>query len=299
MVNLIGLLLFASVCLGAAAVHRMRMAPAEPAPAEPAPSAEPGGLDRGGFARPGLGERLETAAAQAGLDWTGQFFAACGLTGAGLGLLLMLGGAPIWGLMTAAAGAAGPILYVKHRQAGRAARFAEQLPQALFLAASVLRAGGSMMQAVDAIATEIPAPLGAEFALIRRQMQLQVPAHEAMAAAWRRVGVREFAAVVVAARITAEVGGNLAHLFDQIARAITDAQNARRTVRAFTTEGRLSANLIAALPVVVLGVLHLLSPGYFQPMLATWPGRLLLGGSLLTIGLGWLLIRRMVDIRIH
>ena len=112
-----------------------------------------------------------------------------------------------------------------------------------------------------------------------------------------RSGLREFAAVVVAARITAEVGGNLAHIFDQVARAIVEAQNARRMVLAFTTEGRMSANVIAALPFVVMGVLYVLSPGYFNPLFESLAGKLIFSICTGSIFLGWYIIRRMVNIR--
>lgn len=289
MLNLIAVAVFAAVFLGVLAAYQRRReaAPEESPPAVPAP--ESGG---GSFF-----DRFERDAQQAGLRWKRTTYA--GIAGGGLALavLLWLAGRENLAMLTALAGLAGPYAYVKRAQAARAAIFLRQLPPALFLASSVLRAGGTLLQAVDSIASEMPDPMGAEFRLIQQQMRLQVPAHEAMAQAQQRVGVREFAAVVVAARITAEVGGNLAHIFDQISRSIMEAQNARRTVQSFTTEGRMSANLMAGLPFAVMGLLHLVSPTYFQPLFETWPGRFILIGCVGTIGLGWYTIRRMVDIR--
>ncbi|HYG59991.1 MAG TPA: type II secretion system F family protein, partial [Symbiobacteriaceae bacterium] len=243
-------------------------------------------------------DRWERAAMQAGLEWKRNVY----YTVAGAGLLVSLGlalsGHTNGALLVALAALAGPSVYVNRLKAQRAARFAAQLPQALFLAASVLRAGGTLLQAVDSIAAETESPMKEEFQRIQQQMRLQVPAHEAMAQTHARIGVREFAAVVVAARITAEVGGNLAHIYDQVARSIVEAQNAQRAVKSFTTEGRMSANMIAALPFLVMGLLHFLSPGYFEPLFTTWPGRLVLAGCVGTIALGWFTIRRMVDIRV-
>lgn len=244
-------------------------------------------------------DRWEKAAMQAGLTWKRNVYYFVAGAGLLLAAALAMTGHINSGVLVAAAALVGPHMYVNHLRARRAAQFAAQLPQALFLAASVLRAGGTLLQAVDSIAAEMPNPMGEEFRRIQQQMRLQVPAHEAMAATQARIGVREFAAVVVAARITAEVGGNLAHIYDQVARSIVEAQNARRTVQAFTTEGRMSANIISALPFLVLGLLQLVSPGYYEPLFATWPGRFVLAGCFGTIFLGWLTIRRMVDIRIY
>jgi tight adherence protein B len=295
--NLIAVLVFATVCLGLLAYYqrtRVRSLKDIVKGGDSGTVQIPTEPDQETFL-----DRWEKAAMQAGLTWKRNVYYFSAGTGLALAAALAVTGHINSAIVIGAAGLISPYVYVKQRQAKRAAQFAAQLPQALFLAASVLRAGGTLLQAVDAIAAEMPAPMGEEFQRIQQQMRLQVPAHEAMAEAQARIGVREFAAVVVAARITAEVGGNLAHIYDQVARSIVEAQNARRTVQSFTTEGRMSANMIAALPFFVLGLLHFLSPGYFDPLFSTWPGRFVLAGCLGTIVLGWVTIRRMVDIRIN
>lgn len=296
MLNLIAVLAFTTICLGVLAFYQARQKRSlqdivrggdsglDQAPAEP---------ERQSFM-----DRWEQMALQAGLTWKRSVYYFAAATGLVLATALALMGHVNSAFLLAAIGLTAPYIYVRQVQAARSAQFARQLPQALFLAASVLRAGGTLLQAVDAIAAEMPAPVGEEFQRIQQQLRLQVPVQEALSEAQARVGVREFAAVVVAARITAEVGGNLAHVYDQIARSILDAQNARRTIQSFTTEGRMSANLIAALPFVVMGLMQFLSPGYFAVLFTTWPGRFILGLCLLSIGIGWTIIRRMVDIRI-
>lgn len=250
-------------------------------------------------AAPGLLDRWEKAALKAGLDWNRYHLAGFAAMGAALSVILALTDHPQMAMLAFAAGLAGPALWVRRLSLMRSAQFAEQLPQALFLAASVLRAGGTLLQAVDAIAGEMPDPMGEEFKRVQQRMRLHVPAHEAMQETLERTGVPEFASVIVAARISSEVGGNLAHIFDQIARSVVEQQNARRMLHAFTTEGRMSANLIAALPFLVLGLLHFLSPGYLEPLLTTWPGRFVLAACAGTIALGWFTIRRMTEFDVY
>lgn len=296
MLNLIAVLMFATVCLSALALY----AASRKRSLRDILRGGDSGLDQSPTdTQPeSFMDRWEKAALQAGLPWKRTVYYFIAGAGLALGLPLLAMGMVLTGGAIALVGLVGPQVYVRRLQDARRAKFASQLPQALFMAASVLRAGGSLLNAVDAIAAEMDDPVGEEFRRIQQQMRLQVPAHEAMAEAQARIGVPEFAAVVVAARITAEVGGNLAHIYDQVARSIVDAQNASRTVRAFTTEGRMSANLITALPFVVLGLLQILSPGYFEPLFKDWAGRAILAGCLGTIALGWYTIRRMVDIRI-
>jgi tight adherence protein B len=285
MLMLIPVLVFCAACLAAIGVLDFRRARAGPGqePAEPV--------------RQSFLERWEQAAMQAGLPWRRSTYISFAVSGLFLATLLALIGYTVPAVLAAAAGVIGPLQYVQRLRASRAAQLTRQLPQALFLAGSVLRAGGTLLQAVDAVATELPAPLGEEFRRVLEQMLLGMPAHEAMAEAQARIGIGEFAAVVVAVRINAELGGNLAHIFDQIGRAIVDSQNAQRTITAFTTEGRMSANIIAALPFVVMGLMQLLSPGYFEPLFSTWAGRLILGGCVGAIFIGWRTVRRMVTVR--
>ena len=295
MLNVIAVAIFAFVALALLTYYqwRQRRSLREILRGDSGVDQSPTELEEGSFF-----DRWERTALQAGLGWKRSAYYAAAGVGTALGTAAFLTGSTVVGVVALVAGLAGPYLYVKRAQTVRVTRFAQQLPQALFLAASVLRAGGTLLQAVDSIAAEMPDPIGGEFRLIQQQMRLQVPAHEAMAQAHERVGVREFAAVVVAAHITAEVGGNLAHIFDQVARSIIDAQNARRTVQAFTTEGRMSTNLMVALPFLVLGLLWQLSPDYFKPMTGSALGLVVLIGCPAVILTGWFVIRRMVDIRI-
>lgn len=298
MLNLIALLTFAATGLAGLACLAFR-AGGRP----PLRELLPGEALHSGVSSPGEGEgwkkRWERLALQAGVEWGWRLYLAVAGLGLAVGVAVTLAGLPLLGLLLLPAALFGPWLYLQRSRDRRAALFASQLPAALFLAASVLRSGGTLLQAVEAIAAEMPEPLGGEFRRVLAKLRLQVPAHQALAETQARVSLREFAAVVVAARLGAEVGGDLAHLFDEIGRAVVESQNAHQALRALTTEGRLSADLIAALPLGVMALLHLLSPEYFALYLERWSGRILLGLCLGTIWVGWRMVRRMVEIRIE
>ena len=139
---------------------------------------------------PGLLERLEREARQAGLNLTRRHLALAFGTSVGLAALFALAG----DLTSAAAllllGLVGPLLLVRHRARARAARFAEQLPETLRLMASVIRAGGTLYQAVQTVVQQAPQPMRGEFLRVERAMQLQVSAGDALAMIRERVGLR-------------------------------------------------------------------------------------------------------------
>lgn len=243
---------------------------------------------------PGYWERLERAAAAAGLPWNRRRLQQVFALGLGAGFFSWLLGFPGLGLACAAAGLLVPRWVIALRRRQRAEQFAAALPQALQLAANTLRAGGTWLQAVEAVAQQMAPPLGDEFRLALQAMRLGTPAAEALAQIRDRIGLPAFHGVVVA-RVSTELGGNPATSLERLAQSLLDAQAFRRTVRAYTTEGRLSAGLVTALPFLVMGALSAMAPTYFAPVFRSPAGHALLLGCLVLMGCGWLLIHRITN----
>lgn len=245
-------------------------------------------------AAPGYWDRLEQDALAAGMQtWTARQFQQALVLGLGFGFLSFLFDLWLLGLLGVAGGLLGPRWVVNWRRRQRQERFAAQLSKALFLGANTMRAGGTLLQAVEAMATQMPAPLGEEFRIALQSIQLGTPAPEALEQLQARIGLKEFAAVTVVARVTSEVGGNPALAFERVAQSLLDAEGFRRTLKAYTTEGRMSAALVTGLPFLVMGVLALMTPEYFDPLFSTPAGRVVLATCLGAIALGWTLIRRI------
>lgn len=245
-------------------------------------------------AAPGYWERLAQEALAAGMSgWTPRQFQQAFLLGMGFGVLSFLFELWLPGLACMAGGLLVPRWAVAVRRRQRQERFRTQLPKALLLAANTLRAGGTLLQAVEAMAVQMPSPLGEEFRLALQAIRLGMPVPEALEQIQGRIGLKEFAGVVVVARVTSELGGDPAQAFERVAQSLMDAEGFRRTVRAYTTEGRLSAALVTGMPFLVMGFLGLMAPEYFDPLFQTGPGRVTLGLCTGAILFGWHLIRRI------
>lgn len=242
-------------------------------------------------------ERWEQAARQAGLGWTARTYLLSASIGLLMAVLLGIAGEESLGALAAAAGGVGPWAVVKHRQKRRAAQFAEQLPAALTLAANTIRAGGTMLQAVRAIARQMPEPTRGEFARVEQALQLHVPLGTALEQARQRIGAEEFAAVVVACKVGGPAGADLDVILENIAREIVEDREFRRAMRAASAEGRTSARIVTAIPLVAGGYFLWTNPEYFRPILSTPGGTLLLIGCFASIGLGWVIISRLTDVR--
>ena len=169
----------------------------------------------------------------------------------------------------------------------------EELPTALSLLASSLTAGHTLVRAIDLMAQETNGPLAEELTVVLAETRLGAPLPDAMDRMAARIGIEDLEWVVQAIRIQQEVGGKLADLLHTLSDYLLAREEIRREVSVLTAEGRVSAWVLAALP-VALGVgVQLLSPGYLAPLFAL-PGAVLLGYAVLSVVLGLVVTLRMV-----
>ncbi len=175
----------------------------------------------------------------------------------------------------------------------RAARFAAQLPGALSLVASSLTAGHTFLRALQLMADEYDQPLSEEFRRVVNETQLGSPLIEALERLARRIELRDLEWMVEAIRIQQTVGGQLADLLATLADFMRAREEVRQEISALTAEGRISAWVLGALPVLLVVAVQVVNPGYLDPMLQGW-GLVWLGLTGASVAIGMAIILRMV-----
>jgi tight adherence protein B len=191
-------------------------------------------------------------------------------TSVGFAAGLVLAGA-LFGLFLAALAAVVVHLVPGLMADRRRARFSEQLPDTLQLLAGSLRAGYGLLQAIETVGRESVEPTSGEFRRLVVEARLGREVSQSLAAMARRIGSDDFGWVVQAIDIHREVGGDLAEVLDTVAATIRERNQVIRQVRTLTAEGRLSAYILTALPIVLAFALRLINPGYFE-LLTFGPG---------------------------
>ncbi|MFA9428639.1 type II secretion system F family protein [Egicoccus sp. AB-alg2] len=201
-----------------------------------------------------------------------------------------LDGLPVGALMALAA-AVGARLVVSAKTSRRQAKFADQLGDTLQLLSGSLRAGYSFLQAVDAVAREADSPSSQEFSRLVVENRLGRDFTDALHAMAGRMQSEDFEWVVQAIEIHREVGGDLAEVLDTVAGTIRERNQIRRQVKALSAEGRLSAWVLALLPVAVGFMIYLTNRPYIAELtnggLLGW-GLLGTAAVLMTAGIFWL-----------
>jgi tight adherence protein B len=187
--------------------------------------------------------------------------------------------------------------WIRRRASKRCAAFGAQLPDILQLMSGGLRAGYGLMQALDSVAQSMPAPAGTEFRRAKTEVQLGKDTETALRDMAVRVDSEDFRWVVDAIEIHRQVGGNLGDILDAVAETIRDRQKIKRRVKGLAAEGRISAYVLGALPLVVAGGVSLLNPGYFADLTGTMVGQALIGGCLVLMSIGILWMKKITAIK--
>ena len=191
----------------------------------------------------------------------------------------------------------GARVYLSRRTAKRRAAFADQLDDTLQLISSGLRAGHSLARAIDAVSREAESPTAEEFARIINENRLGRDLGEAITLAAQRMKSDDLAWTAQAVNIHREVGGNLSEVLDHVSETIRERNQIRRQVATLSSEGRVSANVLMALPVGVAILLILVQPGYLSLFVTSFIGVVLIVVSIVLFIIGAVWLRAITRVR--
>jgi len=189
-----------------------------------------------------------------------------------------------------------PRLYLTQKQGARLQALNGQLGDALVTMANGLRAGFGFQQAMDSVKRELPDPIAAEFAWTLREMNLGCSHEEALVNLGQRVGSDDLDMIITGIIIQRQVGGNLAEILDNISGTIRERSRIKREIKVLTAQGRLSGMIIGLLPLVLIVVMLLINPDYFNVMLRDLRGIVMLTIAVILEIIGFILINKIIDI---
>jgi Flp pilus assembly protein TadB len=248
----------------------------------------------------GQRERLVSELERAGLrmrpeEWAVIQLAAVLVTAV---LLLVISGSFVGFLIGIPVGWLAVRGFIRTKISRRQAAFMDQLPDTLQLLASSLRTGFSLNQALGSVVREGTEPAASEFARALTEVRIGAELEDALDAIAVRMECDDLGWVVMAIRISREVGGNLAEVLGTTVQTMRQRAELRGQVRVLSAEGRISARILTALPFVVGGALALVKPGYLKPLFTQAQGiaMLVFGAVLLVLGTLWL--SRIVKIKV-
>jgi tight adherence protein B len=172
-----------------------------------------------------------------------------------------------------------PKFWVSRRKQQRLVKFNETLVDALIMMANALKSGSSFLQALDLVSRELTPPLSLEFARAVGEISIGTPVDDALTNMCKRIPSYDLYLTVTAILVQRQTGGNLAEVLQSISHTIRERFRLIRQVQVLTAQERMSAIVVAALPVVGLIGFTLISPSYMHPMFDTFTGHMMLGAA--------------------
>jgi len=247
-----------------------------------------------------LARELELLLYQAGLNWrVGTLVLLMVVTGAFVFMLCatMLH-RPLVGIAFGILCAFIPYNWVRGKKSKRMDQFSEELPDALDLMTSALRAGLSFPAALQLVAQESPEPLAQEFAVTFDEQNLGLDIKEALVNLTERVESVDLRFFVTAVIIQRETGGNLAEIMESIARIIRERFRILGDVKSRTAHGRLTGIILSVLPVALGLIIALIAPDYMLTFLRDPSGQKMLMVCAVMQIMGYIWIRKVIQIKV-
>lgn len=189
-------------------------------------------------------------------------------------------------------------IYLSREKTKRKQRFEEQFVDAIALIANAVRSGLSLMQALELTVSEMTDPISYEVNMVIQSTRLGASLDIAMLEWVRRMNSKDLDIFVTAILIQSQTGGNLSDILETLGNTIRERFKIQRQIKALTSQGTASAYVLTALPIVLGIALYFIQPETMSLMFTNNYGILLSLSSLGMIGIGGLIVKKIVSIDI-
>lgn len=195
-------------------------------------------------------------------------------------------------------GALAPFFKIARDRAARFAKFEEQLPDAIDIIRRALLAGHPFATGLKLVADDMQDPVAREFSIAFADINYGNDVRHAMLGLLQRVPSMTVTALVTAILVQKETGGNLAEILRQISTVIRGRFKFQRKVKTLSAEGRMSAWVLAMVPLGLFGYLSISNPDYLPILLEDETGKQLTAFAVVWSVIGIYFIRRIIRIEV-
>jgi tight adherence protein B len=191
-----------------------------------------------------------------------------------------------------------PFMKIGMDRARRTRMFEEQLPDAIDTMKRALKAGHPLGASIKLVAEEMDDPVAAEFEMTFGDINYGNDVRKAMLGLLSRVPSVTVMALVTSILVQKETGGNLAEILEKISIVIRGRFKLQRQVQTYSAEGRMSAWVLALVPLILFATLWFITPDYLPILLEDPRGhKMIVYGSVSAV-VGILWIRKIIRIEV-
>jgi tight adherence protein B len=191
-----------------------------------------------------------------------------------------------------------PFLKVHRDRAARFAALEEQLPDAIDVIQRALKAGHPFNATLKMVADDMDQPISREFELTFADINYGNDLRRAMLGLLARVPSVTVMAFVTSVLVQKETGGNLAEILRQISEVVRSRFRFARRVQTLSAEGRMSAWVLAMVPLILFGAMMFTNPEYLPVMYSDPTGQKMIMFAVVWSSIGIFFIRRIIRIEV-
>ncbi len=190
-----------------------------------------------------------------------------------------------------------PEIYLRALESNRRMRFSNQLVDGLMVMSSSLKAGLSLLQAIEVLTEEMPPPISQEFGLVLRENRMGITLEDSLKTMQLRMNIEELNLIITAILVARQTGGDLTKVLSRLTTTIRDNRKLKDSISTLTLQGRLQGIIMSALPFLFVGWVLSFNKGHFDIMLNSDKGRFLLILAVVLQVVGMFLIRKFSMIK--
>lgn len=163
---------------------------------------------------------------------------------------------------------------------------------------NALKAGMALPQALDRIGEQQSGAMAEEIATTMREYRLGMNIADALGRLHDRMPSEDMLLLTSAVRLTLSTGGSLVEVMEKMVATIRDRTEFRQKLATLTAQGRFEAAAMSCCPLVAFLLMYFIQPDLMRPLLTTAKGWIAVGASLTLVTVGYLVIRKIVDIKV-
>ncbi len=191
-----------------------------------------------------------------------------------------------------------PLLFVWFKRMQRFGKFEQQLPEALDLIVSGLRAGHSLSSALGLVTRECQDPLAGEFRLAFDEQNFGLDMRTSLENLVKRVPLQDLKMAITAIIIQRESGGNLAEVLEKTSHMVRERFRLKKQVKVHTAQGRMTGLVLTILPIGLGLGLWIVNPENESLLWTREIGVKLLIGAGISLAIGTALIQKIVRLKV-
>ncbi len=184
--------------------------------------------------------------------------------------------------------------FLKNR---REKKFTREFANAIDVIVRSVKTGLPVIEAMKVVSTEIPEPVASEFKQLIEGLKVGVTMEQGLKRMFERMPTAEVNFFGIVITVQQKSGGNLSEALSNLALVLRDRKRLHGKIRAMSSEAKASAMIIGSLPPAVMALVYFTTPQYIDLLFQVKLGNLMLLGCVVWMGLGILVMKKMISFK--